>query len=313
MPYIAFLDMLGTRASALISNTEYEKAINDFNSRLETLSEEYQCKVYGYSDNAYVELKKISDLVLFFRYLRDSLMMQHRYFAAAVDWGTLDATGCSNGNFHSMKFTAPATVDIYKMQCQFSGIGISLSEKVVHGLKEYRMDESFCSSIYQKAYIASGEPVVSLIYDLSYDSVSIDRLKYIIDDYLLTSATDVRAGRYYLTPLISMIKSLNVEEISQKLRDIVSLLSFSSTPDCFKSLPNNEWYSQYFLFALVERVFLLREKDTSLNANQICTEIIRGYNINGNKLVSICSTISPAIISNENKRNFLKTLYNMNT
>lgn len=91
MPYIAFLDMIGTRASALISNEEYTSAIDDFSNALKQVGDKCKCKIFGYSDNAYVEIEDIHEVIKFFRYLREILMNQHRYFTAAVDTGTLQA------------------------------------------------------------------------------------------------------------------------------------------------------------------------------------------------------------------------------
>lgn len=313
MPYIAFIDLVGTRASAMISNEEYTDAINDFNNSLRQLSTISQCKIYGYSDNAYVEIQSLPDMINFFRILRDTLMNKHRYFTAAVDQGSLKAAKVNldkNKGF-SMKFTAPTTVDIYMKQCQFSGIGISLSEEVVNALKAVGMQDAFCRSIYQQRSISDKDADFVPIYDLSYNPVILEKLEYIISDYLITASTNERAGRYYITPTISMIKCLDKDIILNNLDELISLLSFQVIPEAFKNLPRNKEYSLFFMFALIEFVLSLREQDKLIDATKICELIINGYNIDYIELIKILGSISTAIISNTNKYQFLNILYNM--
>ena len=313
MPYIAFIDMIGTRASAMISNQEYTDAINDFTNSLKQVSSICQCIIYGYSDNAYIQIESLCDLVKFFRLLRDTLMNKHRYFTAAVDYGSLKAkrVPLDKRKGFSMSFTEPATVDIYMQQCHFSGIGVSLSAKVISDLIEQEMQNTFCSSIYQQPPINDCEGNIVSIYDLSYNPVILEKLKYIISDYLLTVATNSRAGRYYITPIISMIKCLDKNIIIKDLDKLIELLSFHAVPIAFRSIANNDKYSLFFLFALVEYVLSLREIDSSIDATEICQQIIKGYKIDHKILVNTLPVISTAVIANTHKRSFLNILYNM--
>lgn len=313
MSYIAFLDMIGTRASALISSEEYTSAINDFCNSLKQIGTLCQCTIYGYSDNAYAEIDNLSDVIKFFRSLRDSLMNKHRYFTAAVDSGSLLAERVTlekNKGF-SMKFTAPSTVDIYMKQCHFSGIGISLSQSVVKDLQQKGMQTAFCQSIFQQYPVMDNDAGIVPVFDLSYRPVILEKLEYIVADYLMTAATNERAGRYYITPAISMIKCLDKSVLLESLKDIIKLLSFEVVPPAFKALPHNEKYSQYFMFALIEYVLSLREQDKSIDATEICEEIIGRYGIEYSKLVAVLPAISTAVISSINKRRFLNILYNM--
>ena len=313
MSYIAFIDMVGTRASATISNQEYIKAINSFTNSLKRGSSICQCTIYGYSDNAYIQIENLTDLIKFFRFLRENLIYEHRYFSAAVDCGSLNADRVSfdNRKSLSMKFTAPATVDIYRQQCQFSGIGVSLSQKVVDDLVEQKMQDAFCMSIYKDRPNINGDSNVTPIYDLSYEPVIFEKIKYIMSDYLLTVATNERAGRYYITPIISMIKCLDKNTLLNDLDKTISLLSFQVIPEAFQLFDHNREYSLFFMFALIEFTLSLREKDQSIDAKKICEQIIEGYNIDYSILVKTLPSIPAAIISNENKRKFLSILYNM--
>ena len=129
MSYIAFLDMLGTRASATVSTSEYKHAIKAFHKAMNHAASfcKSDCKIYGYSDNAYIETETLNDIIVFFRELRQLLLEKHLYFSAAIEPGSLstddsflktDKQGCS------MVFTTTDAVNVYLSQCKFSGIGI---------------------------------------------------------------------------------------------------------------------------------------------------------------------------------------------
>lgn len=313
MPYVAFVDMIGTKASARINNQEYTEAINDFTNSLKQVANFCQCKVYGYSDNAYIQTENLNEMTKFFRTLRDNLLNKHRYFTAAVDYGDLNTERISfdNKKGFSMKFTSSTTVDIYMQQCQFSGIGVSLSKNVVNDLIGQEMNDSFCYSICKKYPHISGENEIIQIYDLSYDFVVFEKIEYVLADYLLTAATNDRAGRYYITPIVSMLKCLDKEIIVNDLNKMISLLSFQMVPKAFKDINYNTEYSLYFMFSLLERVLFLREKDNLIDATKICEQIINGYNIDHSILVKSLPSIPIAVMSNTNKQRFLNILYNI--
>ena len=312
MSYITFIDMIGTRASAMLNNQEYTDAINDFNNSLRQVSYACKCKVYGYSDNAYAEIDNLTDMITFFRILRDNLMKNHRYFTAAVDQGSLHAEQVRlNNNSFSMKFTAPSTTDIYIKQCQYSGIGILLSNEVVEDMRKQKMESDFCQSIFQKHSVHEKEAEFVSVFDISYKNVILEKIEYLISDYLITAATNDRASRYYITPIISMIKCLNKDIITNELTSLISLLSFKNIPDAFEKLPRNKEYSLFFMFALIDFILSLRETNKSIDAIKNCEQVIKEYNISYPELIKKLPSISTAVISNINKRHFLNILYNI--
>lgn len=316
--YIAFLDMLGTRAAASLSDEEYTKAINDFNHSLSMCAKAYNGKVYGYSDNAYVQFDSPENLIYFFQSLRDILMNQHHYFCAAADMGTLSKDSepfIQKDNFYSMKFTSDSAVVIYRMQTQYTGIGIFLSDAIVNNLQDEQLKCSFCKSICLLNNLVNGEFDYLAVYDIAYQSISVQKLNYLLSDYLVISATNPRAGRYYITPIISMIKSFSPDffEVDSNLEQATELLSFKKIPKCFQTLSHNETYSLYFLFALIESVLspLTPNSNSSIDATEICKAIISNFDIPHEKLISTLPTIPSPIISEKNKRHFLSILFNM--
>lgn len=317
--YIAFLDMLGTRAAASSSDQEYTTAINDFNHAIAICSEVHKGKVYGYSDNAYVQFCSLNDLVSFFQSLRDTLMLQHHYFCAAADVGTLSKGPelfTQGDNYYSMKFTSDSAVVVYRMQTRYTGIGIFLSHAIVRNLQKEGPEGSFCNSLCLQNNLVNGEFDYLSVYDISYSDVSFDKLKHLLSDYLVTAATNPRAGRYYVTPIISMIKCCNQDIFGNDsdFKNIINLLSFKSIPKCFQTLSHNETYSIYFLFALIESVLspIVSASTSSLDVTNICETIINNFEIPHEKLIATLPSIPLSIISERNKRHFLSILYNMN-
>ena len=65
MPYVGFLDMLGTRAKASLSEKDYTNAVDSFNDKLSAYSDTYNAKVYAYSDNAYVQFNNSDNMIDF--------------------------------------------------------------------------------------------------------------------------------------------------------------------------------------------------------------------------------------------------------
>ncbi|MBQ4572701.1 MAG: hypothetical protein IJA80_05440 [Clostridia bacterium] len=314
MAYIAFFDMVGIRASALTSNQEYTASINEFNDTLKQVSRRCNCKIYGYSDNAYVEIDSLEDVIKFFRLLRDTLMKTHRYFSAYVDKGSLnsDKVVFENKKGFSMKFTDPATIGIYLNQCQFSGIGISLSQKVVDDLIYNNMCDDFCVSIFEKRDSSTKEKMefVSL-YDVSYNKFGLAKLEYVISDYLMTAAMDERAGRYYITPIISMVKSIDKSIIDEKLDGLISILKFEKIPEVFRNLPHQENYRLLFMLAFIDRIYCIKDRDGSINAKTICEKIIKNFGFSNERLMENLPLVSTSIISKLNKQRFLYVLYNL--
>lgn len=314
MKCIAFLDLVGTCSSAALSNCQYTEVIDDFNSVLKQVDTYHDCKIFGYSDNAYIETNDLYTMIELLSKLRVLLQDRHRYFTAAIDCGSLEAEKIDFKKGFSMKFTAPSTVDIYLKQRKLSGIGMSLSNEIVEHLKQDGKKNLFCQSIFQPCFCENGEIQVVPVFDIAYERVLVRRLEFIISDYLLTAASNERAGRYYLTPIISMIKSLDLNTIFDNSTNIIGLLSFSNVPKAFRQLSFNKKYSMFFLFALADRTLDIMLHHDRFKAEQICEDIICAYIKNGNNeeyIVKDLASIPTAVISAYNQQVFLQILYNM--
>lgn len=317
MPYVGFLDMLGTRAKASLSEKDYTSAVDSFNDKLSAYSDTYNAKVYAYSDNAYVQFDNLDNMIDFFRELRNTLMLNHYYFCAAVEKGTLSSHSepfVSKDNYHSMKFTSDAAVKVYRLQLQYTGIGIFLSNTIAESLKGIP-NGAFCKSVCLKNELMDGEFTLMPVYDISYQGVSASKLEFLLSDYLITAATDPRAGRYYISAAISMIKSIDLFRFQDDntLHQMIQILSFQTIPKCFQNISHNKTYTLYFLFSLIERVLSTVNSDdySDINTWEICEIIIKKFGIEHGELIAKLSKIPSAILSEKNKQMFLSILFNI--
>ena len=320
MSYIAFLDMLGTRSAAQISNEEYKSAINDFNSALQQVSSYYDCKIYGYSDNAYVEIPNIDDMLSFFSTLRKTLINRHRYFSAYVSHGNLNGEkvefSYKFGNKvskrgYSMKFTDSDTTSLYINQCRFKGIGVSISDEIVREIKTRNIKSAICQSVYLTNANNDEYNSYMSFYDIAYDNVILEELKYILSDYVMTTIINRDAGRYYVSPIISMIKNLNQDILVNQLEEVVSLLSFKNNT-ALVNLPNfHKTFPLVFISVLLNYVLSINNDNHFININDTCKTIIKSCNIPKQVFLEMLPELPFSVITNENKRNLVRILYNM--
>lgn len=310
MSYVSFLDMVGTRSNALISNEEYTRSIKDLHETMKAVATSLDgCKVYGYSDNAYIEVDNLGNMVLFLKNLRKHLMDKHRFFNAAVGKGELKqkiiTIPANKGS--SMSFTSPATVNIYMEQSKFTGIGVSLSQEVIDDLNKAQMTNSYCCSVYKEK---EGDVFYS-IYDLSYDPIGIEELNYMLSEYALTTIMSRRAGRYYVTPIVSMIRSLDLDTLktqTDELIDTIMMKRISAALDteCIKE------YSLLFLYALLGYTLSVeKSKGHLINSQRIFKCIIDMCGVEHHTITDNLSKAPIGIISNYEKKKLVQYMFAM--
>lgn len=317
MPYVAFLDLVGTRAAALIGNSQYSSGINSFVNALTTVGKSFDCKIFGYSDNAYLQINDLKDIVPFFQTLRDILFDNHCYFSAAVVNGKLDSKSIPiyknnhiSGNI--MCFTGPATVTAYLHQSQFCGIGVAIDQIVIDDIKKTGNTSSFCTTIFQEKAPNLMNGRFQGIYDIGYESVSFHRLSYVISDYIVTASLNEQAGRYYITPIISMLKCLDNNVLEKELTQLVSLISFKSLHPGFLSGEMHKTYVKFFVLALIDHILSLKSDEYfKLDTIVVCEKIICESKISIPDLLSILPITPLHVISAEHKNKLISIIYNM--
>lgn len=315
MAYIAFFDMVGTRASAAIGNNEYSDAIRVFHNALSTIADSCRCNIYGYSDNAYIETNDLDEMVKVFQLLRRNMQNNHLYFTAAVDVGTLKAKiktskGIGKGNIVS--FNGEGVVKVYLQQTLFSGIGVSLSDAIIAELKAKHKEEYICRSIYQikSARIADGQFMP--VYDLAYSCFLLEYLEYLVADYILTAALNEQAGRYYVTPIVSLLRCISKEDIVDNVEDILLLILFRKVPQEIRLGDAHNRYKQIFLFVLLDRLldFPITSED-DFDSTEYCKKIIASVKKDSANIFNYLNEIPVDVISVGKKRKLISILYNM--
>lgn len=309
MSYIAFLDLVGTREAALISSKHYSKNIDLFAKSLKEIGNEYNCSIYAYSDNAYIEVKNLYEMLKLFRELREKLRRSHIYFTAAIDKGTLEAKSHeidrATGNI--MTFENPSTAEIYKLQTKFQGIGYTISKAVCDDLKKENLENSVKPSVFECISKETLSSELIPIMDLAYDRIGCVQLNYIIIDYLKTMVMNTRAARYYITPIITMIKSYDTERFEHDLDELVKTITLQNIPKSFIN-SSLETHKMLFLFSLIDHLLSMEEGLENTNF-ELCQQIIRTSNIPVESYVKTIATTSDSIISRLNKHEFVKILY----
>lgn len=306
MPYISFVDMVGTKSYADVSNSDYENAICRFHKELYNSAKRINCKIYGYSDNAYIEVTNLNDMIKFMRHLRKMLMKKNLYFNAAIGKGELNQKQVSMPEEgFSMIFTDPATVSVYMEQNRFSGIGACLSNEVVEELRSAKLFNNFCCSVHK----SKSSDDLYTVYDVSYDTVVLEDLEFILSDYALTTIVNRSAGRYYITPVISMLRSLDVDVLRNdfiKITEIVMMHEIKSVL-CAGHIDEYSWL---FLYTLLGRVISLEGDDSAhLNIPQTIKGIIDSCKINHKMIIENLHIAPLGAITNIEKKKLIQYLF----
>lgn len=323
MEYIAFFDMLGTRLSASMGNDAYSKKLKAFRRSIEQASKQSKsCEIYAYSDNAYIQFEDSESMLNFFRALRDMMMTMGHYFSAAVGIGTLNShsndtkdsieyhLGSCKGN--SMMFVSPDAVNVYALQSQFCGIGICLSHDAVDQLRLEGKENAFCETIYKtEDRDDSSKSTIVKAYDITYSNVPVSLIRAIISDYLIASMTSERSGRYYITAIISMIRSMKQTTLLRNLKEISAQLSLKPYQNLFK-LKRISSDRVLYLFSLLDRILQLCEINPEMNKYELCNTIIISSNLSIQDYMDNIPKISDEIMSLKRKRELISILFELN-
>ena len=116
-----------------------------------------------------------------------------------------------------------------------------------------------------------------------------------------------RAARYYITPIITMIKSYDAERFEQDLDELVKTITLQNIPRSFIS-DLLETHKMLFVFSLIDHL-LSTEEELENTKFELCHQIIRTSNIPVERYVKTIAKTSDSIISRFHKHEFIKILY----
>ena len=244
--YIAYLDLLGTKRFA--ENAEdYHKKIEVFRDSLRlcvhsfsnaeprgnrTDNDPLDTQVWIFSDSAYVETKKLSEMVHFMMHLRDVLLQEQLFFSAAITKGELgvvdpsaDDLSLRKGILSGFAFAGNDAARVFVLQANFKGMGIYIdASQKGDGLGKTLKDEFLADPelkpLLVKSYFfpdagnngvdISGE--IQPYWDLLLDYKANKVLEIILEECFSAYQKSTRAGRYYFSLMCNLINSYGESE-----------------------------------------------------------------------------------------------------
>ena len=223
--YVAFLDLVGTKNVALISNEAYSELIHGFVNTLNQMEREYpNVKVKYFSDSLFLSCKDRS-VFKYLRNLRVLLLRKDCFFAGAIMEGDDGVDIISKENLSGIKFTNANIVNVYAMQSRFKGIGVYVKEDIVSS----KSDDMFVKSLY----IASDQdnPYYAEYWDISFALPNIESyiefLKTSLAYHIKVSVLTPRAAKYYFTLSVTIINSMfQCDNFTAKHSEVIGKLFF---------------------------------------------------------------------------------------
>jgi len=132
-PWVMFLDMLGTKDSAKLSELDYPSKLSLFKTHVTNIAKSLDCniKMRLFSDSVYLEIDNFDEAVFFCRELMKRCFPEDIFFKGAVTEGQLNEETVSLENRtksgHSIEISGstfgPSVVSVYYAQEEFKGIG----------------------------------------------------------------------------------------------------------------------------------------------------------------------------------------------
>lgn len=209
--YIAYLDFVGTKNSALINEDLYNKSIKTILRELKKLSKKYpNVKLTMLSDSIFLTSPE-KQIFSYLRELRVNLFTYSIYFPCAIQKGTLGLSSRAEdtstpANLEYFTFGHSDTVRVFAQQAKLKGLAIDVTS-----LTEFLTEDEYVTSYY------FSDDNLYEFKDLSYTNPNGTNDKMILDNfecYLnsifresnIQSMTNSNATKYYLTPFISLLQ-----------------------------------------------------------------------------------------------------------
>lgn len=237
---ISFIDLLGTKAIAIVDPICYRETLQKFKEILfanaKRINDGYgkiiKCRMF--SDCAYLEFPSEEIAIDFYREVRNRLILSSCFFQASLTRGSLEISdeslrpedtsseskGASLQEIRSVLFLNEDAITAYTCQAIFKGIGVNVSDDIA----------SSCPDVVVASCYEAGEedsPKLEAFFDLRYSNEQIFSsndtqcfvlLNNILEAYSMAFYGNRRAARYYLAPMKSIIDSLAFEDLIVKSR-----------------------------------------------------------------------------------------------
>lgn len=219
MRFIAYMDLLGVKSIAAYSPNEYYQTIeiyqNIMSEYILNLPNQLLTDVYMFSDCAYLESEVLPDLIFLLRKIREELMLRGIFFNAVVTQGALNAKSkIENNVLNSIRFLSRDTVEVYNKQVSFTGVGISVDQKLINepNIADYIVKS--CYNVFTSDDKDKYKVFVEY-FNVKYRTDNKITLGFIIKRFIETFCLDSRAARYYLSGIVTIMRSMSLDELNK--------------------------------------------------------------------------------------------------
>ena len=215
--YIAFMDLLGTKAIAISNPDRYRDVIRCFHNDINNLQKKFDKKcpeINVFSDCAYLESNDVIDLCIFLKELRQKLLFQEICFNAAICKGKLQTNRIyiEDRKVSIIDFQDEKVVKVYGLQSCFSGAGIYIDPELLNDkcIKK-NIAKITVSSIYKSINKLDGKTQIISCIDVKFGTNSLQLLIYILNLYIHCYILDRRAARYYYTLYATFVGEQSID------------------------------------------------------------------------------------------------------
>jgi hypothetical protein len=314
--YIAFVDLLGTSDLSRSNPTKFYNSLITFQETISNSSSLLGSdgSVFVFSDCAYLESKSLDTLVRYIRDVRRTLMEEGYYLKGSIGQGSLEARELHNtGKIRDQKILSQRrkvvkgssfgqdVVGIYGLQDGLRGIGIRIHED----LKDEIEKRGFAVSSCHLPQINNRH--AECFKDLKFEKRELQDgvlLKF-LKNFFMTNTKSKRFGRYYLSFIISWIKSSDFTDVNpQEETD-----SKDTTPLIYQLLINGalEKYLvdlvgiEYIYFTFLDRIYEQCESQKVIMKiqNQVASR---------KKLVACLENLPDCLFGQKSRSKFLEYL-----
>ena len=304
---ISFLDLLGTKSAAIKNPDEYAKQIMYYKASIESAIQHFskEDRIWVYSDNAYILSSSADTLIDFYNDLRLSLNTQGIFFTAAISLGNMNPIEINDAWQNGAYFIGADATKVYAQQASLGGVGVRIDEKLIKNI-----EDDICVSYYYQSHECTN---LNTFFDLKYQLTSTTLLDYTLIQFIKTRYENIKASRYYISAIISILKSFDYSDQSfmtnKQLKDIAELCSLSQFR---KKHLDKSLISETSLFCLVLLQCIVEKTDQILHPIEKMQIILNEFGFKPIDILDLFSdTITRSVIEKKNWKRLMDEMLHL--
>ncbi len=282
VPYCGFFDLVGIKDLARHDTRAYYETLKSFQNTIWDksirLKPEKGEGIWFFSDCMFFQCANLKNIVDFIREVRKDCFTGGYYFKGSIMPGTITPVRAFQNPMMDQSAKAQklrkkvlwgfyfgeSAVDLFSGHEKLKGIGITVLGE--SGAKHKPRREPDHQEILASGFVPNaGHSLISDYYDIKYSDSeirSID-LDVLLKRFLKAKATSKKLGRYYLTILMTWIRSIDIDDIDQQHVNTSNLLSLILGSE-YESLFGDVAGYEFILLTLLGKVYEVEFPDTHL-------------------------------------------------